>query len=139
MLFNSLFNLIFILFSIKNLFNALITSLDLSVIGNTLLPLSTFVFNPYLFSKFIISLFVKLYNALYKNSLFVIILSKKSSIGELLVILHLPLPVMNSFFPNFSFFSNKVTSLSFEPAIPAAIIPAGPPPITAILFKLILP
>ena len=48
--------------------------------------------------------------------------------------LHLPLPVINSFLPSFSFFSKIVTSFSRDPANPAAMIPAGPPPINAIIY-----
>jgi hypothetical protein len=38
---------------------------------------------------------------------------------------------MYSFFPSFSFFSSNVTNAPFSAAVAAAIIPAAPPPITA--------
>ena len=50
-----------------------------------------------------------------------------SSIGRLLVILHLPFPVISNFLPKELIFSNIITLLPFEAALIADIIPAGPP------------
>ena len=58
-------------------------------------------------------------------------------IGLLLVILHLPPPVSNSLLPKSGFFSSNMT-LEVLPAAIAAIIPAGPPPITAISYSFII-
>ena len=61
-----------------------------------------------------------------------------SCISKLLVILHLPFPVISNFFPNLLFFSKRYTSFLFWLADIAAIIPAGPPPITAIFTFFVL-
>ena len=71
-----------------------VTSLALSETGKTLSPLSTFVFSPFLLSISRRRVLSKVYNALYKNSLFLTIWSKNSDISLLFVTLHLPLPVM---------------------------------------------
>ena len=67
------------------------------------------------------SLLLKLLNALYRNLPFPGILFMNSDILSELVILHLPFPVISSFFPRLSFFSTKVTvfpsSADFIPAI----------------------
>ena len=47
-----------------------------------------------------------------------------------LVILHLPPPVIFNFLPRFLFFSKTKTLAPSSPALPAIIIPLGPPPIT---------
>jgi hypothetical protein len=79
------------------------------------------------------------FNALkaeYKNLPFPGVLPINSEISAPFVILHLPFPVIRSFFPSLSFFSIIVTSLpSLDDEI-AAIIPAAPPPITIIFFIL---
>jgi hypothetical protein len=54
----------------------------------------------------------------------------------LLVKLQRPFPVMKSFLPILSFFSNKTTFAPKLFAVIDAISPAGPPPITAIFFIL---
>ena len=46
------------------------------------------------------------------------------------VILHLPFPVIKSFLPKVCIFSIKITSFPFSAEDIAAIMPAGPPPIT---------
>ena len=51
------------------------------------------------------------------------------------VILHLPFPVIKSFLPNLCCFSRRITSAPLSAAVAAAIIPAGPPPITTTFFK----
>ena len=53
-------------------------------------------------------------------------------IGLRLVILHLPPPVKRSFLPSCGFFSSNITLEELRLAAIAAMIPAGPPPITAI-------
>ena len=50
--------------------------------------------------------------------------------GLLLVTLQRPPPVIRSFFPSDGFFSNNNTRFPRPAAVAAAIIPAGPPPIT---------
>ena len=52
--------------------------------------------------------------ALNKNLEFVGTLFKNVSLSESFVILHLPLPVIKSFLPSFSFFSIRVTLYLFE-------------------------
>ena len=46
------------------------------------------------------------------------------------VTLHLPFPVINNFLPNDCIFSKRITSFPSCAEDIAAIIPAGPPPIT---------
>ena len=58
-----------------------------------------------------------------------------SSMGILLVILHLPFPVIKSFFPSIFIFSKMITSFPFFAEEIAANIPAGPPPITTTFIK----
>ena len=48
--------------------------------------------------------------------------------SQLLTMLHLPLPVIRSFLPRRLFFSNNNVFSPFWAAVPAAIIPAAPPP-----------
>ena len=50
------------------------------------------------------------------------------------VILHLPFPVISIFLPSILFFSISKTLLPRFAAVAAAIIPAGPPPITIIFL-----
>ena len=50
-----------------------------------------------------------------------------------------PFPVINSFFPSFSFCSKSVTACPLSAAAYAAIIPAGPPPITITLLIIDIP
>ena len=59
---------------------------------------------------------------------------KSSSTSQALVTLHLPFPVIKSFFPSFSFFSNTWTSLPFFAANMDANIPAAPPPTISTLL-----
>ena len=69
----------------------------------------------------------------YKNLGFDITLERSCSQPISLVTLHLPFPVINNFFPSFSFFSYSVTVFPFLAAVIAAIMPAAPPPTTMIL------
>ena len=73
-------------------------------------------------------------NALYKKRGFFVILSSNSCIPQELVTLHRPFPVMASFLPRNGIDSNIITSAPYKYAVPAAIIPAGPPPIMQILL-----
>ena len=114
------------------------TSTDLSVHGNILFPLSSFTSNPCFCKNSIISLLVYCWYALYKNIPFPGVFFIKSLISNDDVILHLPFPVINSFLPNWLFFSIKHTSFPFSFAVIADIIPAGPPPITMTFFNYIL-
>jgi hypothetical protein len=116
----------------KNLPNALITSEDLSLCGKTLPPLSVFWGQPHFSSRLIVSCGEKAFKALKRNLGFVTTLLKNSVTPQLFVILHLPLPVIYSFLPSFSLRSIKKTEAPLAAAAPAAIMPAGPPPITAI-------
>lgn len=61
-----------------------------------------------------------------------------TSISAPLVTLQRPFPVINSFFPSFSFFSKRVTLCPHFAAAMAAIMPAAPPPTTITLLILIL-
>ena len=127
----------FIIFTPFNCFsNAFTTSCALSLTGNILFPLSTFVG---ISSNFIMSLFVKFLKELYRNFPFPgVFLIKSSMFSSDDVILHLPLPVIESFFPRVAFFSSSVTSLFDFFAVIAAIIPAGPPPITITFINFLL-
>ena len=62
------------------------------------------------------------------------VLARKVSRSQLLVTLHLPLPVIITFLAGRGFLSKTVTSLPLFAAAYAAISPAAPPPITAIFF-----
>ena len=74
----------------------------------------------------------KLFIDAYKNFGFDITFFKNSPLSQSFVTLHLPLPVIASFFPKRSFFSKRVTLAPFKDAYIAPIMPAGPPPIIAI-------
>ena len=87
------------LFSLSSSIRAFNTSIDLSDIGKILFPLSVFTFTPCFSNMFIMSLFVKLENALYKNLPLPGIFFMNSEMSKLLVILHLPFPVIRSFLP----------------------------------------
>ena len=113
-----------------SLSSAILTSSALSLVGKYLLPRSSLTDTPSFFKSSIISLLSKFSKALYKNLPFPGILFIKSSISKLLVILHLPFPVIKIFFPKILFFSNKTTLSPDFAALIADIIPAGPPPIT---------
>lgn len=95
----SAFVIIFTFNFFNFLYNASITLPALSVIGNTLLPLSTFVSSPSSLRILIISLFVNFSKLLYKNLPFPGMFSMNSDISISFVILHLPFPVILSFFP----------------------------------------
>lgn len=84
---------------INILYKASTTLVALSVTGNILFPLSTFVSSPSFFNNSTISLFVNFWNALYKNLPFPGMFFINSSISIAFVILHLPFPVILSFFP----------------------------------------
>ena len=58
-------------------------------------------------------------------------------IGKEDVILHLPLPHIDNFLPILIFFSIKITLFPFDDALEAAIIPAGPAPITTTVFSIL--
>ena len=113
------------------------TSLALSLTGKTLPPRSVFVGTPRAFKCSIISVFVKLSKALYKNLPFVGVFSINSPIGAILVTLHLPFPVMLSFLPQTPFFSISTTFFTLSLSLPQAISPAAPPPITATVLSVI--
>ena len=78
-------------------------------------------------------MFENLENDEYKNLPFSGMFSSNSSNSQSFVTLHLPLPVMRSFLPSLSFFSTIQTEFPPSDAFIAAIIPAGPPPITTVL------
>ena len=113
----------------KLFFNASTTSFALSDNGKYLFPLSNFTG---IFNNFNMSLLVKFLNELYRNFPLLGTFFINSDISNPLVILHLPFPVINIFFPRILFFSIIVTLFFSSLDLIAASIPAGPPPIIII-------
>jgi hypothetical protein len=116
----------------KELAQALRISELLSEIGKTRLPRSVFSLTPSPSKKEIVSAGDSALRAAYKNLGLRLTLSRKVFTSQSLVTLHRPLPVMASFFPRRPVCSYTVTDAPQDNAVPAAIIPAAPPPITAI-------
>ena len=85
--------------------------------GKTRWPRSTFVCVPSISSRLVRSSWPNWRTAALRNLLLRGTWRKKSSASQALVTLHLPFPVMKSFFPNFSLCSYMVT---FAPASAAA-------------------
>src|SRR3989338_8010332 len=99
--------------------------------GNILPSASSFVFIPRSLKKFSVSFTPNWVKAEKRNlSLFLYFASIVRTSGLLFVTLHLPPPVIKSFLPSVGFFSSNKTLLPRSAARPAAIMPAGPPPIT---------
>ncbi|GFI48186.1 hypothetical protein IMSAGC019_03513 [Lachnospiraceae bacterium] len=115
-------------------FKAAITSEEWSESGKILSPRSFFSAHP-AFSKNSFTPWLSiLLKALYRNFSLLTRLWKNSSLLQPLVRLHLPFPVIKSFFPVFSFCSRSVVSAPRADALMAAIMPAGPPPIIVTCF-----
>ena len=113
-------------------------STALSETGNTLLPRSVLSGTLQFSKKFIVSLLENAEKAEYKNLGFCGIFAIRVSISQLLVTLHLPLPVIITFLAGRSFFSSKMIfmlSSEFTAALCAAISPAAPAPIITTCFK----
>ena len=102
--------------------------------GNTRLPRSVFSGTPRSSKNAMVSCGENAEWALYKNLPLRGIAARNASRSQLLVTLQRPFPVMPSLRPGRSFFSNTVTCAPASAAHPAAIMPAAPPPMTAILF-----
>ena len=125
---------ILILSFLAELTRASTISAALSDCGKTRFPLSVLSGTPAVSKKSIVSAEEKEEKAEYKNLPFFGVLAISVSKSQLLVTLHLPLPVIISFLPHRSFFSMTETLLPFLAAVTAAIRPAAPPPITTVLF-----
>ena len=112
--------------------SASIMSEDLSETGNTRFPRSVLSGTPCASKNAITSAGEKQPSAEYKKRGFTGTFCKTVAVSQLLHTLQRPLPVINSLRPTFSFVSNSVTHAPFSAAVPAAINPAAPPPITMI-------
>ncbi|MNP36324.1 hypothetical protein D3C76_1297040 [compost metagenome] len=124
------FSLILTLFFKASFLKLFIISLESSLTGNTLSPLSILVSTPKSLKKAITSLLSNFEKLLRMNLLFLTKFFSKVSKSPLNVRLHLPFPVILSLFPTLPVFSTIVTSLPSLAEITAASIPAAPPPIT---------
>ena len=85
------------------------------------------------------SRFVNSLKALYRKRGFDMTFAMTVCMSAAFVRLQRPFPVMNSFFPSFSFFSSSVTRAPASAAACAASMPAAPPPITMTFFIIPLP
>ena len=113
---------------------AAITSELWSLTGNTRLPRSVFSGQPLSSTRFMMSRFVNSLKALYRKRGFDMTFAMTVCMSAAFVRLQRPFPVMNSFFPSFSFFSSSVTRAPASAAACAASMPAAPPPITMTFF-----
>ena len=111
----------------------------LSLTGKTLFPRSVFSETPSSSKKLMVLSASKLANELYINRGLTGIFFICSSVELLLVTLQRPLPVILSFLPSFSFFSNSSTVFPNLAAWTAAKQPAAPPPIIIVSVIIYLP
>ena len=98
--------------------------------GKTRFPRSVFKGHPRLSKKVFVCSGANAVIALNRNRPFLGTFCKTSWAVQSLVTLHRPLPVISSFFPSLPFRSRSRTRFPSFAAVMAAIIPAGPPPIT---------
>ena len=113
--------------------SARVMSEDFPEAGNTLLPLSVTRGTPMSSKNFLVLSGGKDHTAERRNFSPRTTPSKNSRGGRSAVRLHLPLPVMKSFLPVFSFFSRSVTSAPPRASSTAAKHPEAPPPTTVTL------
>ena len=106
--------------------------------GKTRFPRSVFSGHPRLSKKAFVCSGGKAVITLNRNRPFRGTFRKTSWAEQSLVKLHRPLPVISSFFPSLPFRSRSSTRLPLWAAVMAAIIPAGPPPITMPSYFIIL-